>query len=135
MKVEDFKGRKHPWPPQGHEVDFNDKRPRSSLHIRCRELLRQMYPTQPILEEVSVPGENLTCDFYLPTRRVVVEVHGEQHYKFNQHFHGDRRGFVQSKNRDQRKIDWCHLNNISVAVLPFSETDDEWRTRIEDADD
>ena len=135
MSIVDLSGRGHPWPPQGHEVGFNDKRNRSSLHLRCRELLRQMYPTQPILEEVPVPGERLTCDFYLPFRKVVIECHGEQHYKFSAHFHGDRRSFTQSRNRDQRKIDWAHLNNLSVAVLPFSEDDDEWRERIENADD
>jgi hypothetical protein len=94
-----------------------------------------MYPTQPILEEVPVPGENLTCDFYLPLRKVVIECHGEQHYKYTPHFHGDRFGFAQAKKRDQRKIDWCHLNNFRVAILPFSEDDDEWRARIEEAED
>lgn len=135
MSVVDFNGNKSPWPPKGHQVDFNDKRQRSSLHVRCRELLRIMYPTQPILEEVPIPNMGLTCDFYLPFRKVVLECHGEQHYKFTPHFHKDRRGFAQSSARDMRKIEWCHMNNISVVVLPFSESDDEWRKRIEDADD
>ena len=133
MKVKDLSGREHSWPPQGHEVGFNDKRPRSSLHVRCRELLRQMYPTQPILEEVPILGENLTCDFYLPFRQVVVECHGEQHYKFIPHFHGTRLGFSHSRYNDREKKEWCALNNIRMAILPFSETDDEWRNRIEEA--
>ena len=133
--VKDMRGRSHPWPPQGHEVGFNDRRPRSALHLRCRELLRRLSPTQPILEEVPIPGENLTCDFYLPLRKVVVECHGQQHYKYTPHFHGDVLGFIQSKKRDARKSDWCRINNFGMAILPFSETDDEWRRRIEDADD
>lgn len=135
MSVKDSHGRNHPWPPNGHEVGFNDQRQRSSLHLRCRELLRQMYPTQSILEEVPIPGERLTCDFYLPMRKVVVECHGEQHYKFVPHFHGDRIAFAFSLKRDQRKVDWCHDNNFRIAILPFSETDDEWRDRIEEAND
>jgi len=135
MSVIDFDGNKSPWPPQGHEVDFNDQRPRSSLHLRCRELLRQMYPTQPILEEVPIPRLGLVCDFYLPFRKVVIECHGEQHYKFTPHFHGSRYDFAQAKKRDKTKREWCRINNFRVATLPFSETDDEWRERIENADD
>lgn len=135
MKVVDEAGREHPWPPPGHTVLKDDRRPRSELHLRCRALLREMYPTQPILEEVPIPGMRLFCDFYLPFRQVVVECHGEQHYKFNAHFHGERRNFVQSRNRDQRKVDWCYMNNFGVAILPFNESDDDWRDRIENADD
>lgn len=135
MKVVDFNGREYTWPPKGHEVDFDDVRPRSDLHIRCRDLLRKIYPTQPILEEVPIPGVGLFCDFYLPSRKVVVECHGEQHYKFVPHFHGTKFKFVQAKNRDNKKQNWCRINNIKMAILPFSETDDEWRTRIEEAND
>ena len=136
MKVRDLKGREFAgWPPNGHEVNFNDQRQRSSLHLRCRELLKQMCPTATVLEEVPLPGMNLTADFYLPMRKVVIECHGEQHYKFVPHFHGTRFGFAQSRQRDRKKKEWCALNNIRVAVLPFSETDDEWRNRIEEAQD
>jgi hypothetical protein len=77
----------------------------------------------------------LFADFYLPLRKVVVECHGEQHYRFIPHFHTDRRSFTMAQNRDQRKIDWCHLNNIRVAILPYSEKDDDFRERIENAAD
>lgn len=135
MKVRDFKGRETSWPPQGHEVSFDDRRPRSELHLRCRELLRQMYPTQPILEEVPIPGLGLFCDFYLPMRKVVIECHGQQHYKYTPHFHKSRFDFAHSRKRDRRKQEWCQLNNLRMAILPFNEGDDEWRTRVEEAED
>jgi len=94
-----------------------------------------MYPTQPVLEEVPIPGLGLFCDFFLPLRNVVIEVHGEQHYKFIPFFHGDRFGFAKSKKRDREKTQWCEMNNLRMAILPFSENDSEWRTRIEEADD
>jgi len=135
VSVVDFDGRTHPWPPPGYEVNLDDIRPRSSLHIRCRELLRQMYPTQPVLEEVPIPGERLFCDFYLPMRKVVIECHGQQHDVFTPHFHKTKAEFRVSQNRDRRKIEWCHMNNIRVAVLPYDETDEQWQTKIENADD
>ena len=135
MKVRDFNGREYNWPPAGHVPLLDETRPRSELHLRVRAILRAMYPTAPILEEVPIPGTGLIADFYLPLRKVVIECHGAQHFAFTPHFHGDRRSFIASRNRDQKKIDWCHLNNIHVAVLPYSEDDNEFRTRIESAAD
>ena len=135
MKVKDFEGREYNWPPDGHVPRHIDTRPHSELHLRVRKILRSLYPTQPILEEVPLPGVGLFLDFYLPLRKTAVECQGEQHYRFIPHFHTDRRTFVASQNRDQRKVDWCRLNNISVAILPYSESDDEFRTRIENAAD
>jgi hypothetical protein len=133
MKVIDFNNNQYIWPPRGHEVSFDDTRPRSSLHIRCRELLRQMYPTQSILEEVPIPSLNLFCDFYLPLRKVMIECHGEQHFKFTPHFHGNKIGFIKSQQRDKMKSEWCKINNIKLVELSFDENDEEWRKAIEDA--
>lgn len=132
MKVVDFDGREHRWPPSGHEVLLDDLRKRSELHLRTRNILNALYPTQRVLEEVPLPGTRLTLDFYLPQRQLCIEVHGEQHYKFVSHFHGDRMGFARAKTNDSKKIAWCHLNNLRVVELPFNESDDEWREKILD---
>jgi hypothetical protein len=130
MKVVDFNGNKYSWPPKGYEVNFDDIRPRSELHLRCRELLRKLYPTQPILEEVPIPGENLFCDFYLPRRNMVIECNGEQHYTFMRHFHGTYTSFAKHKARDERKLQWCNINNIKFIVLPYNENDEQWQKKI-----
>ena len=132
MKVVDFDNREYNWPPSGHEVNLDDRRKRSELHLRTRALLKALYPTQQVLEEVPLPGTKLTLDFYLPQRKVCIEVHGEQHYKFVAHYHGDRLGFLRSKANDNKKIEWCRLNNLRVVELPFNESDDEWREKIID---
>ena len=131
MKVEGFDGREHSWPPLGHLVNFNDRRKRSEPHLRCRALLRLLYPTYTFLEEVPLPGSGkLSADFYLPWRNIVVEVHGEQHYTFNPHFHGTKMDFFAAKQRDIKKIEWCNANNIGVVELPHYESDEQWRERI-----
>lgn len=132
MKVKGFDGREHTWPPTGHIVSGIDRRQRSSLHLRCRALLKKVYPADMILEEVPLPGsERLTADFYLPSRNTVYEVHGEQHYRFIAHFHGNVMKFLEAKQRDLKKIDWCNENNIGVIELPYNEDDDGWQRRIE----
>lgn len=133
MKVKDFDGYEHNWPPLGYSVNFDDIRPKSSLHLRCRDILRKLYPTERILEEVPLPNLNLFVDFYLPFRKIVVECQGEQHSKFIPHFHRTKIGFIKSKARDKQKKEWCSMNNIRIIELPFSESDEEWTERIQNA--
>lgn len=130
MKIIDFNGREHSWPPKGCKVDLNDKRPRSSLHLRCRALLHAMYPTRQILEEVPLPGTNLRLDFYLPHRDLAVECQGQQHTKFNPFYHGDKASFMRAKANDHKKREYCRMNNIEVIELNHDESNDEWRDKI-----
>ena len=51
MKVRGLDNREYSWPPKGHVVDFDDRRKRSQFHLKCRDLLRTMYPTDIMLEE------------------------------------------------------------------------------------
>ena len=131
MKVLGFDGRQYPFPPSGKMPNDNDSRKRSSLHLRAREILRKMYPTERVLEEVVLPGtKGLSADFYLPYRKMVVECHGEQHYNFVRHFHGSKLNFLRSKRNDARKEEWCVLNNISLIELPYNEDKNEWEARL-----
>jgi hypothetical protein len=129
MRVIDFGGREHNWPPSMGRVNKTAKK--SDLHIRCRKILHRLYGTQPILEEVPIPVKTkLFLDFYLPLQQVAVECHGRQHYEFIPHFHGTRRAFVSSQQRDRDKAEWCNINNITLIILPYTETDSEWTTRL-----
>lgn len=130
FKVKDTKGRWHPWNLSHCKVSRMDTRPRSELHLRARKLIKHIFPIEQSLEEVPLPGETLFLDFYLPMRKLAIEVHGEQHYKYIPHFHGHPTGFIESRKRDSRKAEWCSLNGITLVTLKFSETDDEWRESI-----
>jgi hypothetical protein len=83
------------------------------------------------MEEVGLPGSNgLRLDFYLPLRRLAIEAHGQQHYRYVMHFHGTMMGFLRSRERDQKKRDWCSINGIDLVELPFSEKPDDWLVRM-----
>jgi hypothetical protein len=91
-----------------------------------------MYPMDRILEEAVLPGTGgLTADFWLPLRKTIVEVHGEQHYKFIPFFHNTMLNFYHSKKNDKNKIEWCEKNNIYLIELPFNESEQQWRKRVE----
>lgn len=108
---------------------------KSELHLRARALLKEEYPTLQVLEEVSMPlkkGVTLFMDFYLPLKKICVEVHGEQHYQFIPFYHRDMVSFVKAKKRDMEKQEWCEQNGITYIVFPFNKTDEEWRAILHD---
>lgn len=132
MKVRDLNGYEHSWNLSGKRVYSNETKPRSEPHLRARELLKEEYPVDTILEEVYIPGESLFLDFYLPNRRMAVEVHGQQHYDYVPFFHPNKIAFHKGKANDRRKIEWCNLNNIKIVELSYKESIDEWRARFRD---
>ena len=107
---------------------------KSKLHLRARSLLKEIHPTLQILEEIPIhvrKKELLYLDFYIPLVKTCIEVHGEQHYKFIGHYHGNRFNFIKAKQRDMSKKEWCELNNIRLVELSYDEDIDDWRRKIE----
>lgn len=131
MKVIGLNGRTYTWNLVGRVVLGDDERPRSKYHLLARELLTELYPLDRILEEVPLPGsDGLTGDFYIASAKLMIEVQGEQHYKYIPHFHTNLLGFIHSKKRDANKRTWCELNNIRLVELPYSEDTNGWKRRL-----
>jgi hypothetical protein len=130
MKVQGLDGRTYHWSLKGH-VPLGSEEAGSEYHARARMLLAQLFPADRRLEEVGLPGSgDLRADFYLPARRLVVEVHGRQHYEFVAFFHKTFFGFLQHQRRDLEKQAWCVLNALTYCELPYDESDPEWSRRI-----
>lgn len=111
----------------GHTPKESDIANRSKGHLLARKLLQELFPADRLLEELYLLGSNgLYADFYLPFRKLMVEVHGRQHFEFVPHFHKDKWNWYASKKRDMNKAEWCQLNNISLLVLRDDQTDG-WR--------
>ena len=138
MKVKGINGKEYVWNLTGYNVFDDDKRKRSKYHVRARNLLKEIFNSYRILEEVKLPGSTelhrksvLYLDFYIPSIKLAVEVHGEQHYEYSPFFHKSKADFLKSKARDEDKIAWCELNDINIIVLKYSESEHEWRQRIQ----
>ena len=127
MFVEDLDGNTRNWKVKGKEVTL-DKRPRSGLHKAAREIIKNRFPTLLVLEEVPIqprPRQTLYLDFYMPLRKLAIEVHGQQHYKFSSLFHSSASEFLQQKKNDRDKAEWCYINDIELIIMPFDKQD-EW---------
>ena len=115
-----------------------DSRPRSKLHISVRRVLRELYPYDTIHEEITLAGSKtptrksvLYADFFLPSRDLMIEAHGKQHFEFVPHYHKNKTGFYKSKARDRDKSEWCEVNNIDLLIFRHDETEEDWRSKIE----
>ena len=81
--------------------------------------LSEIFPTIHIQKEYFVvyKGQRLFVDFYIPSYLLAIEVHGEQHDHFVEHFHSDERGWREHKSRDRIKEEWASVNNVSYVVI------------------
>ena len=134
MRVVGIDGKYHEW----HFEKYNKiKKKNSKLHVRARLLLRYLFPFDMIYEEVPLIGSRLNsklnllrADFYIHTERLLIEVHGLQHYKQIKRFHKTKVAYIRSQFYDQDKLAWCRLNNISLIIFPYNENNTEWENRI-----
>jgi|TARA_R110000824_G_scaffold348008_1_gene534737 hypothetical protein len=134
MKIIGLDGKEYSWNPSSCQANCSS---RSSLHLKAKDLLDEMFPYDRILEELSLSGSRtsrrrgtLRADFFIPNRMLLVEVHGEQHHKFNNFFFADKLSFYKAKARDSEKREWCEINNIKLVEFNYNEDIDEWRTKI-----
>lgn len=97
---------------------------KSHLQWTVSQKIDELFPRDVILEEFHVPGENLYIDFFLPRKRIAVEVHGAQHYCYSEFFHGSKELFKQSQERDRRKKNWCEINNIRYIEIRFDDDEE-----------
>ena len=74
MKVTGFNGREYNLNLSKYDVKANDTRKRSKHHIRARHLIKEVYHSYRLLEEVKLPGSTSTnkrsvlyLDFFILT--------------------------------------------------------------------
>ena len=88
---------------------------RSKLQKSVKDLLQPHWFCDMVFEELPVVGTRMTIDFYNASRKIALEVDGEQHYKYNKHFHGtSKQNYLKQLCRDNDKEIYCEKNNITM---------------------
>lgn len=70
---------------------------------------------------ISKKGALLEFDIAIPSRRILIEYNGEQHYQFIATFHKTKTRFVEQQRRDKRKAKLAKQNNYILIVFKFNE--------------
>lgn len=134
MNITGLDGKEYAWIPSNNIVETTK---RSALHNKAKEILKERYPNDRILEELVLPGTKTTnrkstlkADFFIPVRGLIVEVHGQQHTEFNNFFFANKMEFYKAQARDRDKKSWCELNNFTLIELFHDEPIDQWKEKI-----
>ena len=108
--------------PFNYLIDWDGKC-RSKFQKNVKEMLHAHWFADIVFEELPVIGTRLTIDFYNANKKIALEVDGNQHYKFNKHFHGNNRSkFLGQLQRDEKKEYFCEINNIRLVRILESDT-------------
>jgi hypothetical protein len=129
MNVYNIDGKKIKWKLNGYALGHIPEKLCSQYHIKCKSLLQELFAVYSILEEIPVPDLGLTLDFFIPMKKLAIEVDGQQHDKFVPFFHGNKQKFAKGKTNDRLKEYWCELNNITIIRLKWDE-EDTWKNQL-----
>lgn len=103
--------------PRRYLIDW-DASARSKFQTQVKNFLRPYWENDYVFEEFKMAGSSLTFDLYNHHKKVVIEVQGEQHFKYNAFFHGNKRGkFLSQLKRDDKKFRFCELNGLTLVEI------------------
>ena len=112
--------------PHKYKIKWNGKS-RSKFQKNVKKYIYKHWKYDAVYEEFKVAGTQLTLDFYNHTKKIAIEVQGAQHLQFVKHFHKTRSNFLRQIRRDDKKMDFCELNNIKlVQIYPDDELSEEY---------
>ena len=63
----------------------------------------------------------LRFDFYIPSKSILIEVDGEQHFKRVTKFHPTQQDFTHAKQNDYYKNSYALAHNLTLYRIPFWE--------------
>jgi hypothetical protein len=101
---------------------------RSKFQKRVKDFLKKYWENDFVCEEFPVAGTRLTLDIYNVSKKIAIEVQGEQHLEYNKFFHGQyKNNYLNQLRRDDSKMRFCELNGIKMVEIypkdePLNET-------------
>jgi hypothetical protein len=119
MKVKGFNGKTYFWKCKG--IDWQGKS-RSKLQEKCKAIIALYWGGDMVGEEQCVPSSKMAFDFVNFNKKLIVEVNGDQHYKYNKFFHNKNVfNFVASKARDDKKKRFAEENGFTLIEVKTPE--------------
>ena len=98
-----------------------DEKSRSIFQYNVKQFLKRYWATDVVFEELPVVGSRLTLDIYNASKKIAIEVDGDQHYSYNKFFHGNRSNFLSQIKRDDMKDSFCDINDITLIRILYKD--------------
>lgn len=111
----------------------------SQLSDKIEEFIKRLLPNYTCIKEYEAKGgisknTSIRFDFCIPGLKIMIEVQGEQHFKFSKHFHKTLENFKKAQARDGLKQEWCSDNGYDLVYFSYDEidslTDEQFMQRI-----
>lgn len=113
MKVKTLNGQTRFWKPK--PINWDEACTVSIFQNECKKILAMYWVGDVVAEEQLLPGTKQRFDFVNFTKRIIVESHGEQHFKMNKFFHNNNIfNFVNGLKRDEKKRKFAELNGFKM---------------------
>lgn len=88
---------------------------------KCRFVFEQLTGCQFPKTRMDMGGQRLELDGYCEDLKMAFEFNGRQHDVFMPEWHKTEQKFIESKNRDDKKLGYCEKNNISLTIICENE--------------
>lgn len=98
-----------------------------SHEISLTKIIEKFYGPKEVITgyhplwAVSKKGALLEFDIYIPSKNILIEYNGEQHYQFTPCFHKNKTAFVEQQRRDRKKQKLAKKNNFKLVVFKYDE--------------
>jgi hypothetical protein len=95
-----------------------DGKSRSKLQFKFKQFFYPYWNNHIVYEEFPVYGTMLKVDILNATKKIAIEIQGNQHESFNEFFHDNSRlKYLQSIKRDVKKEKWLEMNEFKFLEL------------------
>ena len=90
---------------------------RSQIQFKAKQFFKKYWVNHIVYEEFPVYGTRLKVDLMNMTRKIAIEVQGNQHNNYSKFFHGSRVAYWNSIRRDDIKANWVESNKFKFIEL------------------
>lgn len=98
-------------------IDWEAKS-RSKIQFNTKQKLKKYWEKNLVFEEFPVVGTKLSIDFYNASKKIAIEVQGNQHRKYTPFFHGSNKmNYLDQIRRDKQKQKFCEINDIILIEI------------------
>lgn len=91
----------------------------STYEEKIFQIIIRKYSVQKEKSFADLGNGKLRFDFYIPSKQILIEVQGEQHYKQISRYQKDRKDFLQQQERDRKKISYALSHDMTLYCIPY----------------